>query len=548
MKTPQSSSPESLGFKILREEIDDHSVRHLTVSFPLQHGGTETTRIKRGLLFEPAKARIHFADLGAELPSNSRSLFAALGTERPAESYRITEAAGWHGTEFVTRYGTYTDDPANARTLFSSDSVVHVPALRSGTSKAYSRGIRRFLIGSDFVALSMIAGLTPAAAAFIGRSDGFGICLSQQTSTGKTLSIRVAQSISSRAEERDLVSFGDTLGATLNSLAAFGGSCICFDDIKSEVTSKAAVEKIRVLTFNGATGKPRQRLNSARLPTFQFVMPLLSTETPLSNLFAENSQNFEGGEAVRLINLRVPPAHEGGIFARTGPDTSASMVRDLEAFLVDNHGTALPLWVRQLLHVGRDRTSKAIAEYEVEFLNRLGSLPPAHGRIAKRFALLAAVGRVAGLARIVPLSAEEVASTMERLYRNCIGVMARGQADILELWRTFFATLANTSRVVLAEGGRPVSSDPGVGFRRKEGGHTFVYLKRKPLIDHLGVAFVDQYLLPQLRSVNAIKHQKSEDLTVPVKQKGISGRPRYYRIDAAALELLKTELLTVGPQ
>ncbi|MER8661290.1 DUF927 domain-containing protein [Mesorhizobium sp. M1148] len=518
------------GFKIIGEEIADNRVRHLTVRFPLQSHGFDEVRINRGLLFETQKAKVFFGNLGARLPDDCPSLFRYLQQQQPSESRRVTSQAGWHGNDFVTRFGTLCGEGHEPVYSFDSNSSGASEPSTAGTLRTFVSGIESFVASSEYVLLGMLLGLVPPLAARIGRKGGFTVALCGDGSTGKTLTIQIAHSLLAKAaEEADLVSFGDTVGATLDFLPAAGGTCLGFADIKGDTTLRDAIQKLRTMVFTGAAGKSRQRSTEAARPDPQFLVTFVSAERSLHDLFEGASLEFEKGEAVRALSIPVPA--DGGIFDNAIFASSAELARQLEAFLSKNYGTVLPRWIQQLVHVDKEKLARVVAFQERAFLDRVRftSMPNHQGRIAKRFALLAAVGYVAIKARLLPTDMERLFDSVEALFWQTIFFISRADQLKAPLWTQFFRLVADEVALPKVRTGASPVTTCKIGFRRQEPGGLSIFLRREPLIATLTQQFVDRDLLPQLEAAGCITRSKNE-FTRVVAQEGL-GRKRYYVLD-----------------
>ncbi|MER8639325.1 DUF927 domain-containing protein [Mesorhizobium sp. M1365] len=529
-------------FQLLKEEVDDNSVRHLVVRYRLQNGGTEEARINRGLLFEPHKAKVFFANRGAALPDDCRELFRDLQQALPKTTGRVTSQAGWHQNDFVTRFGTLTGKARSPEHVFSPGDPAASKRLKAGTWSAYVAGIAPLIAASDFVMLGILLGLAAPLASRIGRGGGFSVALCGESSTGKTLTIQVAHSLLTKAsEENDLAGFGDTMGSTLNLLPAAGGTCLGFADIKADTNMKDAMQKLRTVVFSGASGQSRKRSTEAPRPDPQFLITFVSAEHPLKELFEEASMTFEGGDAVRTLTIPIPKGDDGGIFAKQIFTPSSDLVTQLEQLLSTQYGTVLPRWIEQLVHIDKEKLAGVVAKQEREFLLRVGltgSQTP-HQRIAKRFALMAAVGYVAIKARLLPCSVEDVFDGMSALYWETIFFLADKPQKAL--WHQLFQMVEDETVLPLVRVGMPAVIPSKLGFRREEKGEETLFVRREELVELLPVKFVNSILLPALSGSGCLSRSEGE-LTRIVSQAGYR-RGRYYVINAKLLSKLMPRVL-----
>jgi hypothetical protein len=375
-------------------------------------------------------------------------------------------------------------------------------------------------------------------AALIGRREGVSICLFQESSTGKSLALRVAHSLTDHAEEADLFSFGHTTGRILEALPSFAGTCVSFGDIKAELNDKAAMEKLRALVFNSKTGSGREMKGQARSESFQFSIPFISAERPLAELFKSQRLQFEDGENVRVLSIPVPPRREGGIFADHASDRTADLANELDRFLGAHHGTVMPWWIAQLIHVGAEKLSKVVKAKQDSFRRSLGNLPGHHDRIAKQFALFSAVGFIARQAKIVALDHARIEQAMKTLFGRCILHLQQRSTPEIDYWQNFFDLVENRTLVPVLEIGEAPSNSSIVGFCRITNGVGEINVLRKPLVREFGASFVDDVLLPRLENFGCIRRNGDDELSIPIQQAGL-GRKRYYKIAVVPLQRLK---------
>lgn len=530
-------------FRVEFYEVGDANEASLLISFPLLQGGRGELRISRGQLVNTNRAKTLFADAGAQLPLNCKACFDVLLNDLGTSMRHVTSKGGWHENEFVTAFGSFGSAPDHRVTQLQTTLWAKRASGSQGRRGDFVAHIDPFLRVSDYLLLSYIAALTPPVASRIGRTGGFGLCFSSESSTGKTLAIRLAQSLVARGDEADLYNFGDTDGSIQDSLPLFGGLCITFADVKAEKDHRAALTKLGSLAFNAVGGLVRQRKGEAERPRPQFLGILLSVERPLAELFQDHGIPFEGGEGVRLIDIPVPELHEGGIFAAAGSEHSAEWAAALNELLGDTYGCVMRPWADVLSRQQPDEIAASVKVEERRFLGLLGKQPDGQlDRIAQQFALFATVGRHASRLGLLKLSAMEIDDALSRIFWRAADRFRNRDREVVDLWNRLFDFIEDRSRFPLVERGRAPFELLVEGFRRIERSVEYVYVRGEVLTEHFPDAgFIDRIALPRLLRLGALVRQEAQERSVPVSQFGF-GRHRCYRFIAGSLASARREI------
>lgn len=534
-------------YRALRHLIGEDGTYTVEIEFGKLDGSTGRLTLPRATLAEPHKAKVRFIGAGAASRDDwPRVCNQLLDTSRLPTTV-TTRQGGWHGDAFVTPYGNFGPPDKPDIALDCSDVSVR-PARTAGGRSAYLKGLRPFLEASDYLVFAYLLGLAAPLASRLGRTEGFAVCFSQKSSTGKTLSVRLAQSLFDKSSETDLVNFGNSMGRAMDSLSSLGGLCVCFGDIKADLDHKSAAQKLQTLTFNAVGGVVRQRKGEPARPQPQFLIPFFSAERPVHQLFADAKIRFEDGEAVRLLDIMVPPRDQGGIFAGAS-EPSGELAKSLDVFLSQHHGVVFPWWIKQLAYVERGKLREHVERREQRFLGAIGKLLPLHARIAKHFALLSAVGNVAERAQVLPIRRHVVDAALGRLFEAYVLQLGRQDDEQSLRWRQLFDLFED--RVAIPEVTRGVAIPDHTaikGFCRKENEVERIYVRRSSMeAIFAGTTLLDGLVLPQLARLGCIVRQHTDEWTIPVSQAGIPKRSRYYRLSADALRAAKEQLLKPTP-
>jgi hypothetical protein len=309
--------------KLVRIEISERTGNHECVlRFRTQTGKVEAN-FPRSELLSPKNFRRLLVDKGAILPDDFEERCQEIFRNEASTVVTLASSSGWRGNAFVCPFGVFGDK--EVRKKVRPERAVRQVRHKAGSPDDFLAGVKPFLQRSNILILAYVAALTPSLASRIGLTDSFALNFMQKTSTGKTTALCLAHSLMTAADdERELFNFNETLGLQQDNLPNLGGMAVPYTDLKSaNEEGKALAHKIRVLVFSATTGRPRGRKGEAPPPKPAFSIPMLSSEMPMADLFRQNGSVFQGGDAVRLIEINVPP---GG--KRSFPRTSTPPFND----------------------------------------------------------------------------------------------------------------------------------------------------------------------------------------------------------------------------
>ncbi len=185
-------------------------------------GERKTALIPREFFQHPTKVVEHLVRIGASLPHDNKAAveFVRKAAETiPEATRRITGRSGWHKLEtFVYPGETFGKDKER---IIQQGSEEWDPALglKAGTLRAWLEGLREPCQYSDYLILSLGQKASNLLLEVIGQEEGCILHLHgtestgahrRQSSSGKTLSARVAASMTGRCRTNDLPTFGMT--------------------------------------------------------------------------------------------------------------------------------------------------------------------------------------------------------------------------------------------------------------------------------------------------------------------------------------------------
>lgn len=542
------TKPEQNQIELISEETNiDTGMVTLTIRAPLQSGGTCEIRLPRADLDDQKKMRTILLNKGCPRLPDLASQLDRILTSTDAIRIETTNIAGWYDNQLITRYGTFPHpkikDPSKSTlTLFDKNHPMSAFHTTAGNLKSYNKTLREALSKSNYLTFFLAAALAPALADRIGISGAYGFNLSGQSSTGKTLTLKLCQSVYGRATDHDLTSFGNTLGYTLANLSAFGGLCVPFTDPKAaREKGKALCEKMQTIIFSGHDAAQRQGLNSEKIPQARFFISLFNSERPLADIFREAGYPYEKGDMVRLID--IPVSSIGGIFDKmTAGDfaNSSQYAQTIETAISENYGVVFPKWASYLASVEVDILRKEYQRFENSFfvyikenqdkIKRPLKLTSEEIRMSKAFALVAVSGYIASKNKIIKMKSNEVPHSAAILFERAIQRMSTDNENIVDV-KISFENLIQSSHLfpLIKTGTKASETECSNGFRRHDKDGLWLYIRREVFDTYFSAKInLDKDALPNLHKLGLLTKYK-DGWTAATQQKGL-GRPRLMKI------------------
>ena len=191
------------------------------VSFTHIDGLIRNARLPREQFLKPAQAAAELIKIGAALstePNTARQQVIDALNAKTTKHYSVTSKPGWHGTDsFVYPGQTFGK---------LKDELIHEPldeddealGLSAGTIHEWKEGLRVPCQVSDYLILAIGIKAASPLLDIIGQGEGMllhlhGINTASQgeektkSSSGKTLTTRVAASMTGRCRKNDLLTF-----------------------------------------------------------------------------------------------------------------------------------------------------------------------------------------------------------------------------------------------------------------------------------------------------------------------------------------------------
>lgn len=543
-----------VSLKMLCEEIDIDKRSH-TMVLEVQTTNLKTKpeilRIPRKNFNDAKFVQQMLLDRGAPIIADLKVQLERI-VGRPDHPIRyITGQGGWHGGEYVSRFdvvsnyevvdpfaGPDGDNSSGTQTYFDVEHPLYQPAESNGSIKTYLKGLAQPMNYSRPLILALASALAAPLGDLIGRETGFSFNLAGPSSLGKTLASRTSLSATTRPVEKNLASFGDTLGYLQKNLSAFGGSCVPFSDPKA-AREKAGdlCDKIQTIVFANADGAQRRGMTYEASLASRFQIQLFNSEKPMSEIFQLAGRTLETGDKVRLIDISITKPN--GIFDKLNADsefTSRQLAKMVEDTITKNYGVLMPKWIGYLVDQGLEKLKRRVDRYEQKILEKIENQTPLiikplqseHHRIAKSFALVSAAGYIAAENGMFPVHHSRVLKYMRELFYQVVEeslapVSACSFAEEIEAFEYF---IKSKSLPFVKEGKTADKSKCRDGFRRKDNGKHMAYIRRDKITELIDdQRFLERVYFPELLERDCLVKADS-GWTIPIQQKGL-GRRRY---------------------
>jgi putative DNA primase/helicase len=252
-------------------------------------------------------------------------------------------------------------------------------------------------------------------------AEGGTFNLVGETTTFKTTTARVGQSVFGRADANDLASLDVTKRGREELCASHRDSLLVLDET-ARLGKSFSVPDFQEFLYCVASGQGKIRSaavtkNSLLANVSWRVFALLTSEDLI------DSTKLKSGATLRFAQILVFGADRGGVFDRTGQMGSDLQSREIELAgqvrdcIGANYGVAGPAFVKAFVENRQILVKRAKALVE-KFMNHAGVKGDAqHERFAHKFGVAYAAGVIAAEQGIAPWDSKHVARCVYTLYR-----------------------------------------------------------------------------------------------------------------------------------
>jgi hypothetical protein len=363
-----------------------------------------------------------------------RKALAARDTARP--TLRVTSRVGWHDAAEAGHCFIYFSKTFGSEEDRFEFDVAGRPnpalGMASGTLEGWREGLREACENSDH--LIFAAGIAasgplygivgpsaePAVYHFQGAIKPDDDSRNYKSSSGKTLSARLAQSLFGRCQPQDLFGLSTTWRALEEACFASNHLALVLDEEGTAGEGDMGKEiDPRTLPFRIIAGKSKRRsqgFGGNCFPNLSWLMPVITTSE--RELDPGGKSLRKEGEQVRMISIPFPPTWEGGIFSRVeSPDHRNRLAAQVEQAIANHYGVAMPAYIESLV-THRHSLSAELPRMIAAFLDSVGATADNwERRLGSKFAMVLAGARLLARHGIAPWTEERALTAVTGLYR-----------------------------------------------------------------------------------------------------------------------------------
>lgn len=399
-------------------------------------------------------------------PNAIASIKTAIAKERSV--LRVTSRTGWHeDVRFILPHRTI--GPTDNNVSFFSPSGPPQASI-AGAIRDWRNGLKAPFAASSFLTFSSALAMAGALLKPLGMDEGAIFQLTGESSTGKTLALRVAQSAMGPADISGVLTHDATDRALEEHLATANDALLCIDELgRLQGTPRAKRDRIKNLPHMLASGVGRARSKSVEaehLDRKKYRLLGLSTgELPL-----ESYGERELGERVRYPDIPVPSIAENGIFDRLGEGQDArQLAAQVEATIRTNYGLAYETFVGFLVQMQTYAVQAAREHMEVFMAKTAPDGTSWDRRFATKFAIVYAAAALASEWHIWPFSETHARNCIRKMHKKA-RIEARSAEEARNALLDGLSKHAKSSHFPLLKKGKPFPDDGEAwGFRRKQG-------------------------------------------------------------------------------
>jgi len=448
---------------------------------------------------------------------------------------KVTSRTGWNDPEhFVLPHRTIGP---TVRTVFFANGGGRPTAPACGDLRGWRQGLRDPCRASSYLTFASALAMAGALLYPLDQEEGAIFQLTGKSSTGKTLSLRVAQSAMGPADISGVLTHDATDRAIEEHLAAANHGLLCIDELaRLQGTPGKKRERIRHLPHMLASGVGRVRSKSVELEhldrkTYR-LLGLSTGELPL-----ESYGEREEGERVRYPDIPVPPGGEHGIFDRLAEDQDAkALAAQAEEAIRTNYGVVYEAFIERLVSDRAAATIEAKTHIEQFLAKAAPDATSWEHRFALKFALVYAAAALASEWKILPFGVIHARNSIIRLHRKA-RIEARTAEDAKLALIEWLSRNATTHRFPVLKKGEPFPDTPRVwGFRRRKGDTMTLAVVPAELKKHIRPERHERSIQHLLADEGVLMRQREGRFETQLTVEGLSSkRPMFFCFDVSKL-------------
>lgn len=396
------------------------------------------------------------------LPANAdkrKALAHYIGSARPKGRRLLVQTVGWHRDLFaLTTEVIGQTTRSNPKIVYVRPEIVEETKFgKHGTLAGWKTEVAAPAAESPVMVLGICAALAAPLVGLCGLEGG-GWHLVGPSSSGKTITLVVARSVSGEATRGDLVTWRITTNAVEAVAFAYNHTLVCMDDTDQLAGSvKARANAMREFAHQLANGSGKRRLTAsskgiASVPTMKWKTLLLSNGVQnLADIVRGGGDERLPSEQVRFCDLPAVVGGTTGVFSKlpSGCATLDAALHKIETACQSNYGTALRAFVAKVVK-DQNQAKPRVADLMKRFekLALVSSEDEWEIRFAKKFGVAYAAGILGIEYGVLPWTQKALQGAILKCYRRAR--MAIPDADRMTSWaETKLRTFTKDSEKVI---------------------------------------------------------------------------------------------------
>lgn len=294
--------------------------------------------------------------------------------------WTVTNATGWQNGAYILPSGEVIGQPENP-VIFNSKSSTKTGYTTKGSAESWREHIANPINKNASMMLALGVGFSAPLISLL-NADSFGVHLFEDSSRGKTTTLKLVNSIYGHPKET-MLTWNTTDYAMTNEAVAHNNGFISIDEISQGEVKHA--EKIAYTLFNGV-GRNRGDKDEGNRELKRWSVTALSTgEEDLETMLSKKGIKINPGQLVRLLN--IPFIHTKHFHQFENARAHADY---LNMAVLEHYGIAGREWIKWLSDTNNQAKCTALyAEISKKWLAR----PPTDAdpqvfRVVTRFAII----------------------------------------------------------------------------------------------------------------------------------------------------------------
>lgn len=473
------SKKSQYGLKIFESvNVEGNPIPHAIIEAKNVDGTASTSLIEAPCLTDPKLC--HKTMIGNRFTGTydfreiEPDIRAAIGG-RSKSAINIATRLGWHDGEYVLPWRTFS--------AASSPRWLHLRALNlSGQKQKKPRNralidlVNKRVRNSDHLLFAVAASFAAPLLELLNEREGFALYFWGDSSSGKTTLLGVANALTKAPNDRELQQFDSTQRGHEELCFEHNDNVLCLDEI-SAMGERELQNNLAKMVYMMANGHGKRRSHAAsvlsELPELSWRTVTLATgELPVYTLPGRDKRS---GQDVRFIGVGGFLREQGGIFPGKRPKTAAKWIGELNAACTSYTGDEFETWLSRLVQdrAGIAKKARRLCEKYTEEL----AGKDADGltrRRARKFAIIAATGRILAETKIFSWSRGKPIAAVKRLYAESRpdpqqDSKPRLQDEACQYLRTLTTKMVTTRRFVFPDRAPGQFSKNPFGMVRGEG-------------------------------------------------------------------------------